>query len=325
MQSNKIVFGVSSTLGRPKRIVDSPSPPSTDEKSPRSNKPNQSPVAASLDRKYLRFLRVAPEKQPVPTPQFRSYRKPSPSSSPTTLTSPITVSSSISEVMDVSKPPPRPPSETKPLSPFKHQPSPSRKKEPVNYNSASFDFPCSSQTSLQHSFEHTTNRSEVINSFRKCTSTSTLSTSQHQQCSPVPTSTFPTEPIRAILEPNNLDLKGQETHQHQVASNVALPRRSIIRRHSVEIGETKKQLPKSPSSKPQLAPKPTGYRLVGRNGSGAVSSSPALDVAHRQTPLYGSLNRGSGTGVGDVDIDANEAGYAKIKPRTPSNTNIQQG
>ena len=76
-----------------------------------------SPVAASLDRKYLRFLRVAPEKQPVPTPQFRSYRKPS------QLPSPIMGSSgsSLSCSSTVSKPPPRPPSESKPSSPFKLQ------------------------------------------------------------------------------------------------------------------------------------------------------------------------------------------------------------
>ena len=223
----------------------------------------------------------------------------------------------MSEVMDASKPPPRPPSESKPTSPFKPHPSPSIKKEPMNYNSASFDFPCSSQTLLRHSIENTANRSEVINSFRKCTSTSTLSSSQHQQRSPLSTNTFPTE---SIPESDALDLKGAE--QQKPASNVAPPRRSIVRRHSVEIGEANKQMPKSPSSKPKLAPKPTGYRLLGRNGSGTLSGPPALDVAHRRTPLYGSLNRG--TGVGDVDMDANESGYAKIKPRKPSNSNITQ-
>ena len=74
-----------------------------------SNASATSPVAASLDRKYLRFLRVTPEKLPVPTPQYRSYRKPSPAPSPS---SPISPNPSL-------KPPPRPPSDSKPSSPLK--------------------------------------------------------------------------------------------------------------------------------------------------------------------------------------------------------------
>lgn len=93
------------------------------------NKPLRSPVSASLDRKYLRFLRVAPEKQPIPTPQFRSYRRPSPTSSPTALVHPEP-SLSPSYWQDDLKPPPRPPSECKPTSPLLLQPPPTREKTP---------------------------------------------------------------------------------------------------------------------------------------------------------------------------------------------------
>ena len=98
----------SATLGR-RRITVGPDSSGHAEKT--------SPVAASLDRKYLRFLRVAPEKQPVPTPQFRSYRKPSQLPSPTIGSA----NSSLNPSPTVSKPPPRPPSESKPSSPFKLQ------------------------------------------------------------------------------------------------------------------------------------------------------------------------------------------------------------
>ena len=322
LPSNKMVFGASATLGRPKRMLESPSPPSTGEKSPRSNKPSRSPMA-SLDRKYLtRFLRVAPEKQPVPTPQFRSYRKPSlsPSPSPTTLLAPSIVSSNSLQAeissLDNSKPrpPPRPPSESKPTSPFKPQPSPLMKKEPVNHNSSLFDFPSEPTFTSRHSVEPSANQpdpAEAINTFRKSISTLKLSSSQQQQRSPSTT-------IETDFIAKNVAERGVE--EQQQTNNVVSPRRSIIRRHSVEIGESKKQGPKSPSTKPQLAPKPVGYRLLNRNGSGSLSQgSPGspLEATHRRA-LYGSLNRS--IGVDDVEnIDTSESGYAKIKPRKSSN------
>lgn len=273
-------------------------------------------MAASLDRKYLkRLLRVAPEKQPVPTPQFRSYRKPSPSPSPTTLSSPTTplahhqpdVASTATRTLTDStspsrKPPPRPPSDSKPASPFKLATS------ILDQNKApSFDFPPAIHSAGRHSIERATLRENPLDStqtFRKSMSTSKLSSGQQQQ--------------HLHLSPNQLPSPMALPADMEKERNLALPlsqRRSINRRHSIEITDSNKQSARSVSSplvKPQLAPKPNiGSRTLGRPSSSSLASSP------RDRPLSSSLNRGSR----EVDQSTGlESGYAKIKPRQ-SNSN----
>ena len=284
--------GASATLGRMRnksQEAQSNSPSGVSEQSPRPiAKASWSPMAASLDRKYLkRLLRVAPEKQPVPTPQFRSYRKPSPSPSPTTLTAPALAQShapvpatspSWAESMSPSsKPPPRPPSESKPASPFKPPPSSFSDQN----RAPSFDFPPSLHSAGRHSADRTTPRSESSShAFRKSMSTSKLS-SGHPQKSPLAL------PVDVDKERNNSALPLSQ-------------RRSLNRRHSIEISDTKKQSTAksapSPPAKPQLAPKPNfSSRTLGR-------------------PVESSLNRGS------READMSESGYAKIKPRQSSSS-----
>ena len=300
--SHKTVpFGGAATLGRIKKSPENPYV--TEEKSPQSPSKanNRSPMAASLDRKYLRFLRVAPEKQPVPTPQFRSYRKPCPSPSPTATSAPTTLPPS-PYWMDGSKPPPRPPNESKPASPFKPQPSPPVMKDLIESNGSSFDFSSPIQPkhpqASRHSAERAaprTNHSDAINAFRKSISTSKLPNTPH-------------------LQHTNLNTTSEVTTtewKERPGSVTVFPRRPS-RRHSIEIIDTKS--PKSPL-KPQLAPKPSSARIMGRIGLESSTDVPLIDGVQRRV-MYGSLNRSS---AGDTDMYGSlESGYAKIKPRNSS-------
>ena len=291
-------FSGAATLGRIKRNPEKMYSP--EEKSPQSvtKAINRSPMAASLDRKYLRFLRVAPEKQPVPTPQFRSYRKPSPSPSPTTPAAPVTLPPPSPYWMDGSKPPPRPPNESKPASPFKPQPSPPVMKDPAESNGSSFDFssPIQQKHHGRHSAERAaprSNPSDAINAFRKSISTSKLPNTPH---------------LQSNLQVTSEVAEVQEVKEQQSATT---PRRSS-RRYSIEMIDTKS--PKTPT-KPQLAPKPNIVRTLGRTGP---ESSTDLHPVEGRRPMYGSLNRSSvGSDAGDMDGNL-ESGYAKIKPRNSS-------
>lgn len=288
-------FGGVATLGRIKK--NSENIYSSEEKSPPSftKASNRSPMAASLDRKYLRFLRVAPEKQPVPTPQFRSYRKPSPSPShsPTTIAAPALPPSPY--WMDSPKPPPRPPNESKPASPFKPQPSSPAAKDLKESNGSSFDFASHmSSKASRHSAERAaqpSNPIDAINTFRKSISTSKLPITHSQQINPC-----------IVSEGNTLT----ELHELEKDVNTPLPHTSN-RRHSIEIIDAK--FTKSPI-KPKLAPKPNTARILPKSGG----ESNSVDVQRRV--MYGSLNR---SGCNDADMFGNqESGYAKIKPRNAS-------
>ncbi|XP_045033256.1 uncharacterized protein DKFZp434B061 isoform X6 [Daphnia magna] len=293
------------TLGRIKKSPENPY--STEEKSSSSaSKANsRSPMAASLDRKYLRFLRVAPEKQPVPTPQFRSYRKPSPSPSPT-ATAPPTALPPSPCWMDGSKPPPRPPNESKPASPFKPLPSPHVMKDHAELNESSFDFSSPAQAKHPHVSRHSaeraaprTNPSDAINAFRKSISTSKLPSTPTLQLT-----------NQSVISEASL-MESQELKERP-SSITAFSRRSS-RPHSIEIADSKS--PKSPV-KPQLAPKPNSARTTVRPGSEPPTDVPTIDGAQRRANS-GSWNRSN---YGDIDIYGSlESGYAKIKPRNASN------
>ncbi len=307
-------FSGAATLGRIKRSPENPYSP--EEKSPQSISKaiNRSPMAASLDRKYLRFLRVAPEKQPVPTPQFRSYRKPSPSPSPTTTAAPATLPPS-PYWLDGSKPPPRPPNESKPASPFKPQPSPTVTKDPTESNGSSFDFSSPIQQKHHQAGRHSAERaaprsnpSDAINAFRKSISTSKLPSTPHLLQSNLHVTSEVVAEVQEVKE------------RPGASASTVSPRRSS-RRHSIEIIDTKS--PKAPT-KPQLAPKPNSARTLGRTGNPESSTDmPSVDGSQRR-PMYGSLNRSSGGGGGGGDDDhpniygSLESGYAKIKPRNAS-------
>ncbi|XP_059353066.1 uncharacterized protein LOC130688934 isoform X4 [Daphnia carinata] len=297
-------FEGAATLGRIKKSPENPY--STEEKSsPSASKANsRSPMAASLDRKYLRFLRVAPEKQPVPTPQFRSYRKPSPSPSPT-ATAPPTALPPSPCWMDGSKPPPRPPNDSKPASPFKPLPSPHVMKDPVELNESSFDFSSPVQPKHPHVSRHSAERaaprsnpSDAINAFRKSISTSKLPST--------PTLQLTNQSVISEASP----MESQELKERP-SSITSFARRSS-RPHSIEIIDSKS--PKSPV-KPQLAPKPNSARTTVRHGSEPPTDAPAIDGAQRRANS-GSWNRSN---CGDIDIYGSlESGYAKIKPRNAS-------
>lgn len=295
-------FEGAATLGRIKR---SPENPYSTEDKTQSKANSRSPMAASLDRKYLRFLRVAPEKQPVPTPQFRSYRKPSPSPSPTATTAPTTLPPS-PYWLDGSKPPPRPPNESKPASPFKPLPSPHVMKDHTELNESSFDFTSPVQPKHMHVSRHSaeratprTNPSDAINAFRKSISTSKLPSTPHLQ------------QINQSIISESSPMESQELKERP-SSISALSRRSS-RPHSIEIIDSKS--PKSPI-KPQLAPKPNSARTMGRPGSEPPSDGPTVEGAQRRA-ISGSWNRST---YGDIDIYGSlESGYAKIKPRNASN------
>lgn len=263
-------------------------------------------MAASLDRKYLRFLRVAPEKQPVPTPQFRSYRKPSPSPSPTATAPPVTLPPT-PYWLDGSKPPPRPPNESKPASPFKPQPSPSVTKDLMDSNGSSFDFSSPIQPKHhpnpagRHSAERSaprSNPSDAINAFRKSISTSKLPSSHNQ---PPNLHTTPEMAMTELLEEK----------EKLMNKNSSSLRRPSSRRHSIEIIDTKSPV------KPQLAPKPNSARHLGRNVLIESSSNTSSLDTNQRRAMYGSLNRSSYV---EMDIYGSlETGYAKIKPRNASN------
>ena len=310
-------FGGTATLGRI-RVKNRDNAHSPEEKSPvlstTKNNNSRSPMAASLDRKYLRFLRVAPEKQPVPTPQFRSYRKPSPSPSPTATTAPVTLPPS-PYWTDASKPPPRPPNESKPASPFNlHSPSPPLPKDTIGNNHSSFDFSSPVQVkppnpASRHSAERAaprTNPSDAINAFRKGTSTSKL-----------PSSLSHSIPLEAMPEIKNNEIPVEKDVQMDANTpapkSFTTPRRQTSnRRHSIEIIDGKS--PKS-GTKPQLAPKPNSVRAIGKQGLESSTNTQTLDGMQRR-PIYGSLNRSS-----TIETDtfgSMETGYAKIKPRHTS-------
>ncbi len=311
------VVGMSTTLGRTRRGRENSLPPvPVDDKNP-STKVVRSPMAASLDRKYLkRFLRVAPEKQPVPTSQFRSYRKPSPSPSPTTISAPMALATNISPSHSRtdagSKPPPRPPSESKPASPFRPQLSSSSDAT----KAYAFEFPPTNTQSFagRHATEPVSpspNSSASVGVFQDSPSVSKLVVGQtyNQQCNPL-----------------ELPLEQEES---RIGKTSVSPRRSISRRHSIEITDVKKHSSKGPvtSSKPQLAPKPANLsmRTLGRpftqTGSSTNLPFSQSDLTHRRGP-YGSLNRTSRDFQQPIDLLSNqESGYAKIKPRQQSSSN----
>lgn len=285
---------------------------------------SRSPMVASLDRKYLkRFLRVAPEKQPVPTPQFRSYRKPSPSPSPTTPSAPSALPQAASprtRATDVgAKPPPRPPSESKPASPYK----PSGLTNFSDQNrTCSFEFPPTTTRQSTEGFSPgpKSPRSHPADTatFRKSMSTSKLSgrqTGSHNHQQPQPRGPLAL-PVEVVDRKRSEDL-------------TVSPRRPISRRHSVELADAKKQsLSQTGGSsvKPQLAPKPVhlSMRTLGRpsTGSGCLTNnlmSSSLDRSdggqQQRRTLHSSLNRGS------REAECAESGYAKIRPRHQSSSN----
>jgi hypothetical protein len=175
-------------------------------------------------------------------------------------------------------------------------------KDLIESNGSSFDFSSPIQPkhpqASRHSAERAaprTNHSDAINAFRKSISTSKLPNTPH-------------------LQQTNLNTTSEVTTtewKERPGSVTVFPRRSS-RRHSIEIIDTKS--PKSPL-KPQLAPKPSSARIMGRIGLESSTDVPLIDGVQRRV-MYGSLNRSS---AGDTDMYGSlESGYAKIKPRNSS-------